>query len=310
MGVSPAHLQLLALIEQYGSLHAVARAQGLTPAAVLHRVVTAERSCEASLVIRTPRGATLTRAGAVLAGHGRDIERISDAAAGALARLRGELALRLKIGTFQAAALHLLPPALTALRHRHPDADISVVDVASEHALEEIIGGRLDVAIAASWGAPLAPPPQARAHALLADPMVVVLPDDHPLVTSRPADPLRLEQLRDEPWVSLTAGRAAREQFERAAADAGFTPEVRSETESYDIAQALVDTGIGVALVSRLALTGVPGTVHRELAPPRPHRHIHALTRADADLTPLAGQLVTFLRDVARDVTARWGTDS
>jgi DNA-binding transcriptional LysR family regulator len=122
--------------------------------------------------------------------------------------------------------------------------------------------------------------------------MVVVLPDDHPLVTGQPAGSvLRLEQLRGEPWVSLAAGRAAREQFQRAAADAGFTPDVRFETESYDVAQALVGTGIGVALISRLALTGVPGTAHRELAQPRPHRHVHAVTRADADLTPLARRI-------------------
>jgi DNA-binding transcriptional LysR family regulator len=187
MGVSPVQLQLLALIEQHGSLSAVARALGLTPAAVLHRVVTAERDCGAPLVIRIPRGATLTPAGAALAGYGRDVDKISEAAASALARLRGELALRLRVGTFQAAALHLLPPALTALRHRHPGADISVADVTTEHALEEITDGRLDVAITASWEAPLAPPPQLRAHALLADPMVVVLPDDHPLVTRQPA---------------------------------------------------------------------------------------------------------------------------
>jgi len=60
----------------------------------------------------------------------------------------------------------------------------------------------------------------------------------------------------------------ARAQFDHAAAAAGFTPKVRFETESYDVAQALVGTGIGVALISRPALTHLPGTTHRELAPP------------------------------------------
>ncbi|MER6138717.1 LysR family transcriptional regulator [Streptomyces sparsogenes] len=308
MSVDPAQLQLLALIEQHGSLSAVARALGLTPAAVLHRVVAAEQDCGVPLVIRSPRGATPTRAGALLAAYGRDIQKVSAAAASDLARIRGELSLRLRIGSFQAAAIHLLPPALTALRHRCPEADVSVVDVASEEAVERVGDGCLDVALVASWGGPLAPPPQVRAHSLLIDPMVVVLPDDHPLVARQPPDAeLRLEQLRTDPWVSLAVGRAAREQFDHAAVTAGFTPKVRFETESYDVAQALVGTGIGVALVSRLALTHVPGTTHRELAPPRPYRHIHAVTRTDSDLTPLVGPLLDFLRDVARDITATWG---
>jgi DNA-binding transcriptional LysR family regulator len=230
-----------------------------------------------------------------------------DKAEAGLAALLGHLSLRLRIGTFQAAALHLLPPALTALRHRHPDADVSVVDVVSGRGVDEITAGRLDVAVIASWGTPFTPPPQVSVHTLLLDPMVVVLPDDHPLVTGRPlGGELRLEQLRDESWVTIRAGHAAREQFDRAAGDAGFTPKVRFQTESYDVAQALVGTGIGVALVSRLALTGVPGTTHRELAQPRPHRQLHAVTQADTTLTPLVDAFVELLRDVAGDITATW----
>ncbi|MEU9045144.1 MULTISPECIES: LysR substrate-binding domain-containing protein [unclassified Kitasatospora] len=81
---------------------------------------------------------------------------------------------------------------------------------------------------------------------------------------------------------------------------------MRFETESYDVAQALVGTGIAVALVSRLALTHARGTTHRELARPRSYRQIYAVTKSDAGLTPLADKLVDLLHDVARDTTATW----
>ncbi|GGQ14800.1 hypothetical protein GCM10010140_51380 [Streptosporangium pseudovulgare] len=61
-----------------------------------------------------------------------------------------------------------------------------------------------------------------------------------------------------------------------------------------------------MALVSRLALTHVPGTTHREPAHPRPYRRLHAVTRTDTGLTPLAGMLIDLLRDVVRDITATW----
>ena len=267
MPVDPGQLRLLALIEELGSLTAAAHVLRLTPAAVTQQVARAERAWQVPLVARGPRGATLTEAGALLATHGRTVEEATERAAADMAALLGQLSLRLRVGAFQAAALHLLPRALIALRYRHPDADVSVVDLMSERGLGEITAGRLDLAVVASWDTP-APAPQVRTHRLLRDPMGGVLPDDHRLATgSPPGSPLRPEQLRDESWVAIMAGHAAREQLDRAADEAGFSPRVRFETESYDVAQALVGAGSGVALVSRLALTGIPGTTHRQLAP-------------------------------------------
>ncbi len=81
----------------------------------------AERDWQAPLVLPRPRGATLTAAGTLLARHGRVIDEQLDQATGELAMLLGQLSLRLRVGAFQAPSQHLLPPALTALRHRHPD---------------------------------------------------------------------------------------------------------------------------------------------------------------------------------------------
>ncbi|MER7184138.1 LysR substrate-binding domain-containing protein [Streptomyces hyaluromycini] len=83
---------------------------------------------------------------------------------------------------------------------------------------------------------------------------------------------------------------------------------MRFQTASYDLAQALVGTGYGVALVSRLALTRVPGTTHRPLADPPLHRDLHAVTRSDTALTPLADVFRTLLLDVATDLRGTWSS--
>ncbi|MET7488544.1 LysR family transcriptional regulator [Streptomyces sp. NPDC005538] len=306
----PGQLRLLALIERHGSLAAAAQALGLTPAAVTQQVARAERDWQAPLVLRGPRGAALTPAGSLLARHGQVIDEQLAQATTELAGLLGHLSLRLRVGAFQAPSVHLLPPALTALRHRHPDADVSVEDLQSEHGVEEVAAGRLDLAVIASWDRLPDPPPRVTVETLLLDPMVVVLPDDHPLAARHPVGaPIRLEELRDESWVTILAGHAAREQFDRGVADAGFTPRIRFQTASYAVAQALVGTGIGVALVSRLALTDVPGTTHRELAHPRPHRRLHVVTATETSLTPLVNVFVTLLRDVAEQITENWAEE-
>ncbi|MET7569810.1 LysR substrate-binding domain-containing protein [Streptomyces sp. NPDC005492] len=306
----PGQLRLLALIERHGSLAAAAHALGLTPAAVTQQVARAERDWQAPLVLRGPRGAALTPAGSLLARHGKVIDEQLAQATTELAGLLGHLSLRLRVGAFQAPSVHLLPPALTALRHRHPDADVSVEDLQSEHGVEEVAAGRLDLAVIASWDTLPDPPPRVSVETLLLDPMVVVLPDDHPLAARHPVGtPIRLEELRDESWVTILAGHAAREQFDRGVADAGFTPRIRFQTASYAVAQALVGTGIGVALVSRLALTDVPGTTHRELTHPRPHRRLHVVTATETSLTPLVNVFVTLLRDVAEQITENWAEE-
>ena len=156
--MEPAQLQLLALIERYGSMAGAAQALGRTPAAITQQLARAERELRTTLVHRGPRGASLTAAGALLARHGRVIDEETQRAARGLDGLLGRLSLRLRIGAFQAAALHLLPPALTALRHRYPEADLTVSDITSDQGVDEVVAGRLDMAVIASWDTPVSPP--------------------------------------------------------------------------------------------------------------------------------------------------------
>jgi DNA-binding transcriptional LysR family regulator len=301
----PDQARLLALIRRSGTLAGAAAALGITPAAVTQRLSKAEQAWGTTLVVRGPRGATLTPAGHALAPYGDAIDRQASAAADAFDAYLAGSARRLRLGAFQAAALHLLPPALTALRHRHPDTDISVVDTVSDRAVQAVACGELDLAVSASWDHPRTAEPGVAIHPLMRDPLVVVLPEDHPLAGAGPA-PLQLSRLSRETWVLIRAGHSAREQFDRAALSAGFTPAVRFETESYDVAQALVGTGIGVALVSRLALSHHRGTVHRPLAGPSLHRDIHAVVAADTGAVPLADAFLALLRAVVGELTESW----
>lgn len=311
MQADPGQLRLLALIRAHGSLAGAADTLGLTPAAVSGQLARAERDWQVPLVIRGPRGARLTPPGHVLADAGDVIDEQCRRAGDRLTALISPLSRRLRIGTFQTAAQHLLPPALTALRHQHPDAELSIVEIASDRGIGLVEAGDLDVAVISSYSADLTPPPTVRAHRLLTDPMALCLPDDHPLIRrQRKPHGLRLDQLRDQPWIVIIAGHAARQQFDRAAADAGFTPRVQFETENYNVAQSLVGTGIGVAMLSRLTIAPTPGAVHRELIRPRLHRQIYAVTAVDTTLTPLAPHLTALLSQVSTDLANTWAAQT
>lgn len=279
------HLLLLTAIEEQGTLAGAADALGLTAPAVSQRLARAERFWGTRLVERGPRGASLTDAGTALAVHGRRIQREVEDAVASFPAYRQGLVTRLRVGAFQAAALHLLPPAMTALRHQRADVDLSVTDIQSSDAVNLVARGDLDLAVLASWDIPPAAPAGLTLTRILDDPMVIAFADDHRL--ARSTRPLPLSSLAEESWVVIRGGSAARAQFDRITSEAGFEPRIRFETESYDVAQALVATGYGVALVSRMARRTGHGIAHRPVRHRAAHRTIHTLRRTHeaTDLT-------------------------
>jgi DNA-binding transcriptional LysR family regulator len=86
-------------------------------------------------------------------------------------------------------------------------------------------------------------------------------------------------------------------QLENAAAEHGFLPRVPFQTESYDVAQALSDAGVAIALVPKLALSDRLATKARPLASPL-YREIHAVTPRNTDHIPLAAHFVQHLKQV------------
>jgi molybdate transport repressor ModE-like protein len=307
MHVDPAQLRLLALIGRHGSLAAAADELGLTPAAISGQVARAEALWDTALVQRGPRGARLTDAGKTLAVSGAMID---DLCLDADRRMRAQLPLlqtRLRVGTFQSAAQHLLPPALTALHHRNTRAAITVTEIDSSDGAILVAEGDLDIAVVATYVGRLAVPDGLAAHHLLDDPLVVCLPEEHRLARATPPDrPLHLTQLHDDHWIAILTGHPAREQFDAATTRAGLTPAVVMETGNYNVAQSIVATGIASALLSRLTISPTPGATFRRLGQPRLNRRIWAVSRSDTRYTPLVADALALLHEVAADLAQSW----
>lgn len=300
-------VRLVALIELTGSLAGAADELGLTPAAVTQQVARLERRVGGPLVIRSSRGARLTPVGRALVEQGRRIDEATRAADVALERALGGLRQQLRVGSFHAAALHLVAPALTALRHRHADPDLDIIDIESTRAVELVAADRLDIAVMSVFDEEAPLPEGHTAHHLLDDPLVVVLPEEHPVaVRTSPGEPVSLDTLEGSPWIAILAGAAARRQFDRLTAQSGLRPDIRFETESYDVAQALAGTGVGLAIVSRLALRELAGTTFRPIAAERAARTIQAVTLQSSPFTPLVDEFLGLLHDVADDLVSSW----
>ncbi|GAB7045261.1 LysR family transcriptional regulator [Catenuloplanes indicus JCM 9534] len=307
MPLEPGHLRLLAMISRHSSTAAAAGELGVSPAEAAQELARAERDCGVPLLRRGPRGDSLTAAGHLLARHGADIDRLTAQATAGLAELLGLVSLRLRLGACETAALHLLPPALGALRRQQPDAELYVADLRLDQGLDRALtlveDGELDLAVFAVWDDAPKVSAQLTLYPLVTDPLVAVLPEGHPLAAD--GQPFALEALAGAAWAALPAGTVDREQLDRAAGAAGFVPDVRFQAATYAAAQAFVAAGAGVTVAPRLALTGAAGVVHRDLTPPAPHRTLYAATLTDTRLAPLANTVLTYLDEAVTALTGR-----
>lgn len=191
----------------------------------------------------------------------------------------------------------LLPDVLAALRFQFPSSELSVEDLRSDAGHALVGDGQLDVALTADYGR-FAGDDRVTAHHLLSDPLLVLLPDTHPLAAEVAPAGTDLAQLSDATWVSGPPGRPSRLQLDDAAAEVGFVPHVPFQTESYDVAQALIASGVAVGLIPKLALKRLPGVTVSALRSPLT-REVYAVLPSSVDHIPLAAEFLSLLRHVA-----------
>ncbi|GAB3434137.1 LysR family transcriptional regulator [Actinophytocola sediminis] len=235
--------------------------------ALSHQIARLERELGARLFERTSRRVRLTPAGEAFLPAARQCLDAAERAAAEVAAAVGQVRGRLAVGLIPTVAAVDVPGALRAFRERYPDVRISLRVGGSDHLVEQVRQGVLDVAF---LGLPTtARPAGVAAHELARGRLVAVVAPDHPLAGEPETD---LRRLATEVFVDLPAGTAGRAQSDLAFAAAGLVREVTFEVSTVDALLAqLVAQGLGIAMLPASwapRLTGVT-TVEVTDAPER-----------------------------------------
>ena len=122
-------LRVLREVAERGSLSAAAEALSFSQPAVSHQIAKLEQETGARLVERVPRGVRLTDAGELLVRHA-DV--VLSRLALAESELEELLAVRrghLRLGAFPSAFVHFVPRSLVGFRARHPNVEVTLLDV-------------------------------------------------------------------------------------------------------------------------------------------------------------------------------------
>lgn len=246
-------LHLLHRFAQHGSIAATAAALGYTPSAVSQQLATLERETGVALLDRTARSAELTAMGRRLAAHAADILAAVEAAEVDLADRSSRPSGSVHIAAVPSAAV-ALAPALASVRRQHPDVELVVHQSRPGTALTRLRAREIDLAIIDDHAAePPTTYPRLDTEVLQVDPLVLVLPLDHP--AARGTGPADLAALASGPWLCAPEGEPSRTAADRVLARAGVTPSTLWEFEGLATIATLVSQGVGLAVLPRLAIT-------------------------------------------------------
>ncbi|MFJ3911934.1 LysR family transcriptional regulator [Streptomyces vinaceus] len=292
-------LRILRTLADRGTVTATAEALHMTPSAVSQQLTNLARQLGVPLLEAQGRRVRLTDAAHLVLRHAEavfaQLERADAELAGYVAGEAGEV----RIGAFSTAVPVLVVPAVAALRRSHPGVEVRVRETEAAQSYELLAAGAVDLALSLAAHAPTARDPRFTRITLLEDPLDVALPPDHPLAA---APALRLADLSGDPWIY--GGSGPWQEIARNACEAaGFVPEQAHSASGWTAILAMVEAGMGVALVPRMVSSRASGVAVRVLAHDRPTRHVLAATRSGGESAPAVSRVLAALRTVAAQRT-------
>lgn len=277
-------LRVLSAVAQTGSVTAAARHLHYSQPSISHHLARLEAETGAQLIQRVGRGIRLTAAGKLLAGRAEEILGRLETARLELAAHVGLSAGTVHVVGFASGLLELLPPVVGRLAAEHPGLELHLTDAHPPEALQMLRTGEADIALMNRFD-DTPPDDGVRLTYLRSDATCLITPAG---VGGTLADH------RDAPWIA--GCEHVRANLIDLCATAGFVPRITCATDDIATKQALVASGLGVAVLPRLALEshrhpGVEATVI-----PGAERRIYAATYGEPpDPPPTAAVLAALV---------------
>ena len=255
--IDPRHLITLAAVSRHGSFAAAADELACTQSAVSQQIAEIERRIGIRVLDRRPVRAT--EAGQVLLEAELAVRASIAIALQELSALRQGRAGCVRLGAFASAAVGIVPRALAALRRTHPGVQVKLTQLETEMSYAQILRGDLDLALTFDYDrAARKPPARIRRSMVAKDPVLVVLPVAHPLAGRKS---IRLAELADDAWIGSPVIARQLELLAELSRTPGFKRRLEFDGDDFQTVLALVDQGLGIALLPKLATLRAPSGV-------------------------------------------------
>lgn len=296
-GLSFRQLRAFVAVAELQGFSAAAERLHLTPSAISVLIKTFEARIGARLFDRGSRHFGITAIGAELLPDVKrllaDLQHALDRIDQTLARDRGRVA----VATTPWLAAGLVPAMLASFRKTAPGIDLELLDVPAARLAGCVLDGEADIAI----GTLDAPRAELVAFDLHRDSLMLAVPIAHRLAGARQC---AWKALAGETLIGLTPGSGIRTLTGRTFAALGIAPIEGTQVNQVSSALALVQAGLGAAVLPAFTLRDLDPSQARAmpLVRPRVERPIAAIVHRLRAPTPAAEALLAHVR---RELPAR-----
>ncbi len=222
---------------------------GYTQSAISHMLKSMEKETGIDLFVRDRYGVHPTPVARELLPHINALLNENEKVEQFIYDLHGLEVGSLTIGTFSSIALHLLPDILQQFAASHPNIAISIREGGSDDMEHWTANNEVDFCLySKNQNSPL------QFFPLMEDPIMAILPPDFPLLQNQTSVPIRIFDKR--PFIISQAG--IEYDVHRAINEAGITPNVRFSSKDDKTILAMVQRGLGAALLPRLTTEDAP----------------------------------------------------
>jgi len=288
-------LQAFVAVAERSSFRAAAEDLHLSAPALSRRIEKLEGLLGARLFERSTRHVTVTNVGRLFLDHARAaLEELESGLLGIsdLALQRSGL---VTVACVPSAAYYFLPSVMAEFSERYPRIRVRILDESANTVLNAVIAGRADFGVSFLG----TQEPEVRFERIFSERFVLAVRNDHRLASRRR---VRWEELADERFMTVDRSSGNRVLLDAALAELPRRPTGFFEVAHVSSLLGLVEAGLGVAAVPRLALPvrGHPTLRAIALVEPEVSRTLGLIARRGRPVTGAAGVLYGLLQQAAR----------
>jgi DNA-binding transcriptional LysR family regulator len=263
-----------------------------------HQIQMLEAEVGAQLLERSKRWVRLTEAGKLFLDDARRVLSLSEQAMLTARRAERGEAGELRVGfTFSTPLTPLFATVINRYRQRYPGVTLTLQEMSTLGQIDAIAGRELDLGLVRPPETTL--PDALELTVLRRDPLVLVLPVDHPLAARQS---IAVRDLRDQPLVMYpeSAGTGIHPQIFRLCREAGFKPTIAMEAGEASTIIGLIAAGCGISVLpSSFDIIRMGGVCYRPLADAEATTELLLAKRKD-EISPLVAAFVTVAEEAAR----------
>ena len=311
-------------VAELRSISRAAELLGVSQPSVSRQIQLLEAEFGRHLLLRNGRGVEPTEAGLRLLGHGQALLEMADRAVADVRDMDDDPVGRVVVGLPARVAQAITPQLVGRFRERFPRATISVAEGLSAQLREQLLGGRLELALLYDP----APTPQLACESLFREPLVLAAARQKPTgravgktarkspgratggatggstedsAGGRPSLPAEVPvaALGGYPLVVPSLPNAIRTLLERTCRGRGVNLQVVAEVDAVASIQELTARGEACAVLPRSAITGYAGALQMaRIVKPEILNDLVLATHAKRPGTRLAAATAQLLREL------------